>query len=109
MPGYLAVNIAYNSYGLIVGFDIDLDPFEDELSREIHSHGSQLDGWSEQISIFMPTDLAILGDPAYADEDDDTDEHIEIIWPAKAGLVRVAVLSEDSIRKQLQAIWEPVN
>lgn len=112
MPGYLTANVAYNSYGLIVGFDLDLDPYEDELPREMHSHASQHDGWSEQISIFMPSDLAILGDPAYGDEDDEDDEYnenIEIIWPAKAGLVRVAVLSEGGIRKQLRAIWEPVN
>lgn len=110
MPGYTTVNVAYNAYGLAVGFDVDLDPYDDELPVEFHDHHhGPADGWTDEISVFVPSDAALFGDPVGVDEADGTGGLVELNWPSVNGLLRVAVRSEGGVRKSLRAHWEQVN
>lgn len=123
--GSFPVTLYRVASGEVVGFEVNLDPYGEDLDslrrpdgwtdedehhhadhvrEHVHGHTAD-DGWSQPVSVKLVSQDAVLGDPAALPDADDTGGLLSLRWPGPDGSVRLSVLSLGGFRRRLRVAW----
>lgn len=116
--GHFPVTLHLDDTGLVLGLDINLDPYSDDEEDAHHTrlHGNNPtghststhpDGWTTPTHVHLTSAHAVLGDPSGLPEADAVGGLLNLHFPSSAGLLRATTRTQNGTRTILRATWQP--